>query len=81
MSKKKIEIIVSPKFAFVAEDFKKVVKNALVFFWPVIAVAFAELLNFIPEQVDPKFVALSLWTVNTVFDGVRKWAGVAEYKK
>lgn len=73
--------IVSERFTFVMEDVKKVVKNALLFFWPVIAVAVAELVNFIPENVDPKYVALALWCVNTGFDAVRKWVGVHEYKK
>lgn len=82
MAKKVVEkVLVSPEFALTVEDLKRSAKNALKFIWPLVVVLLGELTKFIPDNIDPKYVALALWTLNWVADILYKFVGETRYVK
>ena len=61
----------SKRFTLNKEDFKKFVKNALIFGAPIIVAVIASLVNVIPQ--DAKYYALAIYVINLALDLVKKW--------
>ena len=73
-----MKTIISPKFSFNREDFKKSLKNALVFGGPAILVLLASFVGAIPE--DFKYGAIALYVLNFATDLFKKWLEENKYQ-
>ena len=64
---------VSDKFTLNNEDYKKVLRNALLFLAPALLVLFADVVKALPEWVEGPWLVLTLWVVNSLMDLLRKF--------
>lgn len=63
----------SKRFTLNSQDYKRVLKNALIFAAPALLVLLADLMKALPDWFEGPWLIGTLWLVNSLMDMLRKF--------